>query len=118
MNLKPLISCKYINTYFNDNIQQIFIKLDSGDNILFKSIQTRIEQALPTDKIEWKRSYGRGTAKNIKLEANFKTFESCKAQIESYNSQNFDILKDPSLHLYISECNVRGNIIKYSITYF
>ncbi|XP_070498510.1 trafficking protein particle complex subunit 10 [Chironomus tepperi] len=86
MNLKPLISY-------------------SGDNILFKSIQTRIEQALPTDKIEWKRSYGRGTAKNIKLEANFKTFESCKAQLESYNSQNFDILKDPSLHIYISECN-------------
>lgn len=54
--------------------------------------------------VEWKRSYGRASAKNIKLEATFKTFDSCKPQLENYNSYNYSIL-DPVLHLYISECN-------------
>lgn len=71
-------------------------------------MESRIEQAIPTDTIEWKRSYGRMTVKNIKLESTFKTFESCKPQIESYSTQNFSIV-DPVLHIYCAECNVRGN---------
>lgn len=69
-------------------------------------MESRIEQAVPTDSIEWKRSYGRMTVKNIKLECSFKTFESCKAQIENYNTQNFSIMDDPVLQIYVSECNV------------
>lgn len=68
-------------------------------------MESRIEQAIPTDTIEWKRSYGRITVKNIKLESSFKTFESCKAQIENYNTQNFSIM-DPVLHIFCAECNV------------
>ncbi|CRK92532.1 CLUMA_CG006080, isoform A, partial [Clunio marinus] len=67
-------------------------------------MESRIEQAVPTDTIEWKRSYGRMTVKNIKLECNFKTFESCKTQIESYNTQNYSIV-DPVLHIFCAECN-------------
>lgn len=70
-------------------------------------MESRIEQAVPTDSIEWKRSYGRMTVKNIKLECSFKTFESCKVQIENYNTQNFSIMDDPVLQIYVSECNVR-----------
>lgn len=78
---------------------------DSGDIPLFKSMESRIEQAIPTDTIEWKRSYGRMTVKNIKLECLFKTFESCKSQVESYASQTFSIF-DPVMHIFCAECNV------------
>jgi hypothetical protein len=78
---------------------------DSGDIPLFKSMESRIEQAVPTDTIEWKRSYGRMTVKNIKLECTFKTFESLKKVVENYNSQNFSIF-DPVLHIFCAECNV------------
>ncbi|KAG5682217.1 hypothetical protein PVAND_011583 [Polypedilum vanderplanki] len=86
MNFKPLI------TY-------------SGDRTLFTALQSKIEQAIPQDEIEWKRSYGRGAAKNIKLEAGFKSMENCKTQLENYNTQNYEIIKDPVLHLYVCECN-------------
>lgn len=72
---------------------------------MFKAIQSKIENAIPVDRVEWKRSYGRATAKNIKLEASFKSFESCKPQLENYNTQNFSIIDGPVLNLYICECN-------------
>lgn len=92
-------SDKNINLLYNIEFS------DSGDLTLFKSIQSKIENAIPVDRVEWKRSYGRATAKNIKLEATFKSFESCKSQLENYNTQNFSII-DPVLNLYICECNV------------
>lgn len=73
--------------------------------ILFKSIQSKIESGISADKVEWKRSYGRASAKNIKLEATFKPFDSCKTQLENYNSQNFSISEDPTLHIFVCECN-------------
>lgn len=95
----------------------LLFSADSGDIPLFKSMESRILAAIPTDTIEWKRSYGRMTVKNIKLDCTFKTFESCKTQVENYNSQNFSIIADPVLHIYCAECNVSRlstpNCIKY-----
>jgi hypothetical protein len=68
------------------------------------------------DRVEWKRSHGRATAKNIKLEATFKSFESCKSQLENYNSQNFSIIDGPVLNLYICECNVSYLSENYRLT--
>lgn len=115
INVKPIVTCELKFTlnsinyscYHKNNIVNIpqFPFTDAGDAPLFKSIESRIEQAIPTDTIEWKRSYGRMTVKNIRLQAEFKTFESCKTLVENYKTENFSIL-DPVLHVFCAECNV------------
>ncbi|CAO1401464.1 unnamed protein product [Diamesa tonsa] len=86
MNFKPLI------TY-------------SGDGPLFKSLESHIIQSLPSDTCEWKRSYGRSTIKNIKVEGCFKQLEVCKTLLENYLSGTWRILNQPVLHIFISECS-------------
>jgi hypothetical protein len=124
MNVKPIVTCK-LNSYMKTinlirNLKNSDIMLtfaDAGDVPLFKSIESRIEQAIPTDTIEWKRSYGRMTVKNIKLDCTFKSFESCKTQIENYKSENFSIL-DPVLHVFCAECNVSVLQMRMKVTSF
>lgn len=78
-------------------------------------MESRIEQAIQqADATEWKRTHGRVTVKNVKLDCCFKTFDSCKTQIENYNSQNFSIL-DPVLHIFCAECNVSNFRLKLTM---
>ena len=73
---------------------------------LFKSLESHIIQSLPSDTCEWKRSYGRSTIKNIKVEGCFKQLEICKTLLENYLSGTWRILNQPVLHIFISECSV------------
>ena len=76
---------------------------DSGDVRLFESLRRGLETGLPSEAIEWKRSFGRAS-KNVQVEAKFVplTIDGNTAATSLKN-----LLDQPILHTYWMECPVR-----------
>ncbi|XP_055614149.1 trafficking protein particle complex subunit 10 [Uranotaenia lowii] len=84
-----MMNCKPIITY-------------SGDIRLFKTLESHIVAALPTDTAEWKRSYGR-PVKNVRVGGTFRQFDA--AALEKYRDGSWNIVDHPVLHIYVTECS-------------
>lgn len=76
---------------------------DSGAGPLFRSLESHIVTQITQDTTEWKRPFGR-TVKNVRVGVQFQQFDS--ALLENYKKGNWNILQQPVLHLYVTECNV------------
>ena len=86
---------------------------DTGDLPLFRSLQNQIVTSIPNNTSEWKRSYGR-LVKNIRLEASFQQFNT--ALLDKYKAGEWNILEQPVLHIYVTECSV--SLYKLLFNYF
>ncbi|XP_053615450.1 trafficking protein particle complex subunit 10 isoform X2 [Plodia interpunctella] len=69
----------------------------AGDWNLFCTLEAPLVAAIPQDKTEWRRSYGR-PPKPVYLEASFIKFNKDKIQSE------FNLLKRPIFHIYWTDC--------------
>jgi hypothetical protein len=77
--------------------------LDSGDARLFEALKSKLESALPSEAIEWKRSFGRAS-KNVVVEAKFIPLN---VETLSASSSLKSLLDLPIFHTYWVECPVR-----------
>ena len=80
----------------------------SGDKTLFSRLHSGLETGLPTEAIDWKRSFGRST-KTVSLEAKFIHFTP--ERIAKYSANYKKLIGYPVLHTFWIECPV---IIKFS----
>lgn len=78
-----------------------FFLLDSGAGPLFRSLESHIAAAIPSDTCEWKRSYGRPN-KHVRIDATFQPFDT--QILDDYRRGEWCILKLPVLHIYVTEC--------------
>lgn len=86
---------------------------DSGSSLkLFESLKSRLEQGLPNENIEWKRSFGRAS-KSVAVHAKFVPLES--VSLSSDPKSITTLLGHPMLHTYWTECSVS---IYTWLTYF
>ncbi|XP_013186203.2 trafficking protein particle complex subunit 10 isoform X2 [Amyelois transitella] len=69
----------------------------AGDWNLFCTLEAPLVAAIPQDKSEWRRSYGR-PPKPVYLEASFIKFNKDKVQSE------LNLLKRPIFHIYWTDC--------------
>ena len=82
---------------------QFFIHPDCGDPTLFESVKSLLESELPSEMIEWKRSYGRAS-KNVVIHPKFIPFD--QEEVTASCSVN-TLVGQSILHTYWTECNVR-----------
>ena len=75
----------------------------SGDKALFSKLHPGLESGLPTEAIDWKRSFGRST-KTVSLEAQFIHFSP--ERIAKYSANVKKLIGYPVLHTYWIECPV------------
>ena len=73
----------------------------SGDGQLFETLKANLENDLPQETIEWKRSFGRAS-KNVALNAIFQTFE---ADSVTASSSMKSLMGQPVMHTFWTECS-------------
>lgn len=78
---------------------------DSGSCPLFRSLESQILNAIPLDTCEWRRTFQRPT-KHVRLEAQAQQFSV--DPLEKYKQGDWSILEHPILHIFVTECNVKG----------
>ena len=74
----------------------------SGDIQLFETLKGNLENDLPQEMIEWKRSFGRAS-KNVTLSAIFQKFEMDSV---TASSSMKSLMGQPVMHTYWTECSV------------
>lgn len=79
----------------------ILTRIDAGDIELFKNLEATLSQALPQEKAEWRRSFGRGI-REVTLHAVFMPFSVDILQ----KVDNYHLLKEPVLHIFWTQCAV------------
>lgn len=104
---KIYISCVKI-TFLCKFIKQIFIiklfkkfSVDTGDEQLFHTLEKNLIKSIPTDSVDWRRSYDR-PIKPVRLSANFTPF----SQDVLPSGKDCHLVKRPIFHTYWSECSV------------
>jgi len=80
----------------------IFLPLDSGDKRLFETLRPVLESGLPSESIEWKRSFGRAS-KNVVVDAKF---IPCNFETFSPTVSLKNLLDYPIFHTFWMECPV------------
>jgi len=68
----------------------------AGDSAVFKNLQSGLMSGLPTEAVEWKRSYGR-TSRSVYVETNFVPFNA-------ENLPSKTIIGQPVFHTYWTDC--------------
>ena len=74
---------------------------DAGDAELFTSLESSLENALPQDCAEWRRSYGR-PIKSVYVEASFVPFSKDILPKQG----DWQLIQQPILHIFWTECVV------------
>ena len=68
----------------------------AGDSAVFQNLESGLISGLPTESIEWKRSYGR-SSRSVYVETNFVPFNA-------ENLPSKTIIGQPVFHTYWTDC--------------
>ncbi|XP_018396820.1 PREDICTED: trafficking protein particle complex subunit 10 [Cyphomyrmex costatus] len=71
----------------------------AGDENLFSSLKKNLLESIPTDTVEWRRSFHR-PVKQVKLGATFVSF--CRDILPT--DKDWHLIKQPIFHIYWTEC--------------
>lgn len=82
-------------------ILYVLLFLDAGDKELFNTLENNLVKSLPTDAVEWRRSFDR-PIRQVKLGATFIPF----TQEVLPSEKDCHLIKRPIFHTYWSECSV------------